>query len=284
MTSDTVKRHIAYGPHPLQQMDVLVPKEYSPQTPVVFLIHGGGFIMGRKEDFEVPAQLFCNEGFVVVNLSHRLIDASWFSKTNTPHASNVKVSDQLDDVDKAVRYFKKQAPGWGLDTSRLYVAGHSAGAILGMLYLLQEGRHEDIRAAGNWAGITDLSLPTELFPGFLQPWQRQHVQSIYDRMLDYSALTGGAGDAKPISPYWVAQKLGGKPVISLYPEHNVVLGMPGEAALGMMQTKRFHALLKSQGIPEKFSLYAGCDHSFRGGGNDTWLRCVRETAAFFRAH
>jgi hypothetical protein len=152
-----------------------------------------------------------------------------------------------------------------------------------MLYLLQDGRHEGIRAAGNWAGITDLTLPTDMFGGLLQPWQRQHVQTMYDKMLDYSALSGGSGDAKNISPYWVAERLGARPVISLYPEHNVVLGIPGEAALGLMQTKRFHALLKSQGVPEKFSLYTRCDHSFRGAGNDTWPRCIGETAQFFEA-
>jgi acetyl esterase/lipase len=279
-----VTRNISYGAHPLQQMDVHFPQNYTEQTPIVFLIHGGGFVMGRKEDFEIPAQLFCDEGFVVANLSHRLIDANWFSKSGAATRDGVKITDQLRDVDDAVRLFKRQARGWNVGTNRLYIAGHSAGAILGMLYMLQEGRHEGIRAAGNWAGITDLTMPTDMFGGFLQPWQRQQVQSMYDRMLDYTALAGGAGDARPISPYWVANKLGGRPVISLYPEKNVVLGIPGEAALGLMQTKRFHALLKSQGVPEQFSLYAGCDHSFRGCGPDTWQRCVRETAAFFQKH
>jgi acetyl esterase/lipase len=283
MIIDSVKRNIAYGLHPLQQMDVHTPGKSSAQTPVVFLIHGGGFVMGRKEDFEIPAQLFRREGFIVVNLSHRLIDVSWFSKTDTPHSSRTTINDQLADVDAAVRFYKKQARGWNLSAERLYIAGHSAGAILAMLYLLQEGRHEAVRAAGNWAGITDLTLPTDLFGGFLPPWQWPQVQSMYDRMLDYSALTGNAGDAKLISPYWIAQKHGGRPVISCYPENNVVLGIPGEAALGLMQTRRFHALLKSQHVPEQFSLYAGCDHSFRNGGSDAWIRCVRETAAFFRA-
>jgi acetyl esterase/lipase len=278
-----VVRNIAYGAHPLQVMDVLIPNNHTDQTPVVFLIHGGGFVMGRKEDFEIPAQLFCKEGFVVVNLSHRLIDANWFSKSGKAAKSGVKIGDQLEDVEIAMQLFKRKAGGWNASTERLFIAGHSAGAILGMLYMLQEGRHEGIRAAGNWAGVTDLTLPTDMFSSFLQPWQRQQVQSMYDKMLDYTALMGGAGDARMISPFWVADKFGGMPVISIYPEHNVVLGIPGEAALGLMQTRRFHSMLQGQGVKEKFSLYKGCDHSFRNCGVDTWERCIQETAEFFNA-
>lgn len=278
-----VVRNISYGAHPLQQMDVLMPENYTVETPVVFLIHGGGFVMGRKEDFEIPAQLFCKEGFVVVNLSHRLIDANWFSKSGKAAKTGVKIGDQLEDVEIAMQLFKRKAGSWNVSTERLFIAGHSAGAILGMLYMLQEGRHEGIRAAGNWAGVTDLTLPTDMFGSFLQPWQRQQVQGMYDKMLDYTALMGGAGDARMISPFWVADKFGGMPVISVYPEHNVVLGIPGEAALGLMQTRRFHSMLQGQGVKEKFSLYKGCDHSFRNCGVDTWERCIRETAEFFNA-
>jgi acetyl esterase/lipase len=274
---------VAYGSQALQKMDVHFPGKLSVESPVVFLIHGGGFVMGRKEDFEYQARLFCDQGFVVVNLSHQLVDAGWFSHSGAAVRSGIKISDQLADIDAAVRVYKKKAADWGSGTGRLYVAGHSAGAILGMLYMLQNGEHEGIRAAGNWAGITDLSLPMDAMGSFLQPWQRNQMQAIYDKMLNYTALSGGTGDAKSISPYWVASRHGGRPVISIYPEDNAVLRFPGESALGLMQTKRFHALLRSQGVAEAFSMYAGCDHNFRGVGN-AWERCVKETAEFFAKH
>lgn len=277
--------NVAYGSHPLQGFDVYFPDEHSMKTPVVFLIHGGGFIMGRKEDFIVPAKLFRDEGFVVVNLSHRLIDANWFSKSGAAKKGGLKIGDQLADVEAAMQHYKRHAAQWGAGTERLFVAGHSAGAILALLYMMSDsgyGAH-GIRAAGNWAGVTDLTLPMDTMGAFLAPWQKAQVQSMYDRMLDYTALTGGTGDAKAISPYWVAQKRGSQPVISLYPEHNVVLQFPGESALGLMQTKRFHALLRERGIDEQFSLYKGCDHSFRGPAG-AWNKAVHETAEFFRRH
>ena len=282
---DSDIKNLAYGTHPLQVMDVYFPKGHTASTPVVFLIHGGGFIMGRKEDFAEPARLFREEGFVVVNLSHRLIDANWFSKKGAAAKNGLKVADQLSDVEAAVQCYLSHAAEWKNGTKKLYIAGHSAGAILAMLYMMSdtgEGAH-GFRAAGNWAGITDLALPMDTMGAFLAPWQKVHIQDMYDRMLDYTALAGGSGDAKSISPYWVARRRGSKPVISLYPEHNVVLRFPGESALGLMQTKRFHTLLRELGVDEQFALYSGCDHSF-GGIPGAWQRAVHETATFFKKH
>ncbi len=277
--SQQIQRDIAYGRHPLQTFDLHLP-EHAAQAPVVFLIHGGGFVMGRKEDFENQSQLFCAAGYVVVNLSHRLVDADWFAAAGYHRNEGVRIPEQLDDVHEAVVLFRRKAKAWGLHASRLFIAGHSAGAILSLLYLLGEGRHESFRAAGNWAGITDLGLPAELTAGFMMPWQQMQMQLFFDQMFDYSALAGGH-DLRQISAYRLAEQHKALPVISIYPEHNFVLGVPGEAVLGLMQTKRFHALLRSQDVRERFSLYPGCDHNFQQGADDAWPRCIQETASFF---
>lgn len=273
-----IQRNIAYGPHPLQCFDLHRPSGVA-QASVVFLIHGGGFVMGRKEDFEEQARLFCEEGFVVLNLSHRLVDAGWFSYGSLRQDA-VRIPEQLQDLHAAVHLFQKKAKDWGLSTQRLFLAGHSAGAILSLLFLLGEGRHESFRAAGNWAGITDLSLPTELTAGFLLPGQQ--MQFFFGPFFDYSALAGSR-DLREISAYQLAERYQALPVISIYPEHNFVLSLPGEALIGRMQTKRFHALLRSQHVPERFCLFPGCDHNFQRGAEDAWPQCIRETARFFKS-
>ncbi|MBS1615615.1 MAG: alpha/beta hydrolase [Bacteroidetes bacterium] len=275
-----IQRDIAYGSHPLQCFDLHRPA-HAAQAPVVFMIHGGGFVMGRKEDFEQQARLFCTEGFVVLNLSHRLVDTDWFSSGRL-RQDTIRIPDQLQDLHAALILFRRKAAAWGLSTARLFLAGHSAGAILSLLYLLGEGRHESFRAAGNWAGITDLGQPTEWTAGFLLPWQQMQMQHFFDPLFDYSALAGSL-DLRDISAYRLAERHQALPVISIYPEHNFVLGFPGEALLGLMQTKRFHALLRSQQVPERFCLFPGCDHNFQYGSEDAWPRCIRETARFFNS-
>ena len=41
--------NVAYGSHKDQKMDVYFPDGWNAETPVVFVIHGGGFVAGSKE-------------------------------------------------------------------------------------------------------------------------------------------------------------------------------------------------------------------------------------------
>src|SRR5690606_4266080 len=154
-------KNIPYGSHPHQQMDVYLPKAFTVSSPVAFLIHGGGFIAGLKEDFTMQAMLMRDAGFVSVNLSHRLVDTTGIFRSQPPHrTASVKITDQLADVGAAVRKYREGAPGWGTGSEHLYMAGHSAGGILALLYVQgAPNRDGHIRASGNWAGATDLSLP-----------------------------------------------------------------------------------------------------------------------------
>ncbi len=40
--------NVSYGSDTLQKMDLYFPEGFTQETPVVFLIHGGGFIDGTK--------------------------------------------------------------------------------------------------------------------------------------------------------------------------------------------------------------------------------------------
>lgn len=270
--------NIQYGSHPLQKMDVYFPENYTESTPVVFLIHGGGFIAGSKEDFTTQSKLFRKENFIVVNLSHRLIDTSGLLSLPPVHkASAIKVSDQLADVDAAIKKYETLAAEWKSSTSNMYMAGHSAGAILALLY--SEGEYnadKKIRAAGNWAGSTDLSLPHDSLLASLDP---RYKELMY-RTTGATFSTSNNLYFMAISPFWVANNRGETAVISIYPEDNVVIGINGEADFGLLATQKFHQLLKNKGIAEKLSVYAGSDHGF-GRPEGTWNKLIKETAAFF---
>lgn len=275
------ERDISYGNDPLQKMDILFPKGYTKETPVVFLIHGGGFIAGTKEDFELQAQEFRNNNFIVLNLSHRLIDTTGLLSEPPKHMeSMVKVSDEVKDIADAVQYFKDHAESYGAGIDHMYMAGHSAGATLSILYVQGDlNKDGKVRASGNWAGLTDMSI---MDPNILNLLDPRWVELMY-------RTTGKMPEEKnalyfmAISPYWVTYNNGGKPNISIFPENNIIFQVEGEKEYQYQTTKNYHQLLKDRHVPEKLVYYDGEDHGF-GTKPGSWQRLIKETADFFRAH
>lgn len=62
---------IAYGPHKVQKLDFYQAKSDQP-TPVVFFIHGGGWLNGDKATFNNAGQ-YLPHGISVVSINYRLI-------------------------------------------------------------------------------------------------------------------------------------------------------------------------------------------------------------------
>lgn len=114
-----VLRDLAYGPHPLQRMDVYLPPGAA-RAPVLFLVHGGGWRGGDKAN---PGWLhnklahWLPQGVVVVSVNYRLL----------PEA---RPDAQADDVAHALAWAQQQAAQWGADPARFVLMGHSAGAHL----------------------------------------------------------------------------------------------------------------------------------------------------------
>lgn len=274
--------NVTYGSHTLQKMDVYFPDNYSEQTPVLFMIHGGGFVAGVKEDFTDKAMTFSKHGFIVANLSHRLVDTAGLTTLPPVHqASSIKVSDELADLDAAVKKYQTMAAGWHSGTSKMYMAGHSAGAILSMLYVngnYNKDRH--IRASGNWAGITDLSIPHDSLLKDVDP----RLLELYYRAAGAEPSTKNNLYFMAISPYWVAYNSGAvMPNISIFPEHNDVFNEPNVTLYDRVNTENFHTMLRNKGTAEKMVVYYGEDHGF-GTIPGSWDKLMKETADFFKAH
>lgn len=87
--------------------------------PVIVWFHGGGLTGGWRH---IP-EVLLKDGAVVVGVGYRF-------------ASQVPVKHILDDASAAVAWVKDNISGYGGDTSRIYLAGHSAGGyIVAMLGL-----------------------------------------------------------------------------------------------------------------------------------------------------
>ena len=98
-------------------LDVYYPENAKGPLPVIIEIHGGGWMYGTKDLNKIYAQYLAKRGFVVFNLSYRLVP-------------EVFVPSQLQDVAMAVRKAKEIMKDFPCDTERIILTGDSAGGQL----------------------------------------------------------------------------------------------------------------------------------------------------------
>ncbi len=113
-----VIRDIAYGSHPLQQLDVYRPDGVT-NAPVVLFVHGGGYTGGSRntspERWANIMHYFGSHGMVGVNADYRLApEYPW------PAGG--------EDVRDMVRWIKGHIAEHGGDPARIFAIGFSAGA------------------------------------------------------------------------------------------------------------------------------------------------------------
>lgn len=113
---------LSYGPHgKLNLLDLYLPREAPRPLPVIVSVHGGGWVYGTKETYRYYGSDLARRGFAVVNFSYRLAPRSKF-----PAA--------LEDTNAVFHWLMQHAGQYGLDSSRIFAVGDSAGAHMLGLY------------------------------------------------------------------------------------------------------------------------------------------------------
>lgn len=87
-------------------------------APLIVWVHGGAWRAGRKAD--VPILPLAKQGFAIASVDYRLSPVAKFPA-------------QTQDIHAAIRFLRKQASTYGIDTKRIAVAGSSAGGHLAAL-------------------------------------------------------------------------------------------------------------------------------------------------------
>jgi acetyl esterase/lipase len=114
---------IRYGPHERHVLDFWRAEAAAP-TPLVFVIHGGGWGSGEKErvDRFVDVAALLRAGISVASINYRLIRHAEAEGVTPP------VKAPLHDAARALQFVRSQAAAWNLDKVRIGAAGGSAGA------------------------------------------------------------------------------------------------------------------------------------------------------------
>ena len=134
----TVTKAVPYGKAQRQSgsLQTLLLDVYRPtgdtvtKRPAIVWVHGGGFRLGAGErdspEIVDEATTFAKAGYVGVSISYRL-----FQQGCAPFGSDCidAIEAAWHDGQAAVRFLRAHAATYGIDTSRIAIAGTSAGAI-----------------------------------------------------------------------------------------------------------------------------------------------------------
>ncbi|MHA6723955.1 alpha/beta hydrolase [Sphingomonas sp. RS2018] len=112
-------RDLPYGSDPMQYARVYKPVAATSGTlPVIVYYHGGGWVIADVNTYDAAPRLLSKQlNAIVVSVEYR-------------HAPEFKFPAQHDDAAAAYRWVLQNAASWGGDTTKLAVAGESAGGNL----------------------------------------------------------------------------------------------------------------------------------------------------------
>ena len=144
------------------KLDLYLPRNAEASTPVLVYFHGGGWVLGHRQDAVPHIIPYLNMGFAVANVSYRL-----GPEAPAPAAA-------VDSV-CAVRWVGHHAEEYNLDVDRIVTSGLSSGGHLALFAALVPDDHELIQqcatveevvansmkrlrvaAVVNWLGVTDV--------------------------------------------------------------------------------------------------------------------------------
>ena len=105
---------------PMHLLDVYYPESANGLLPVIFDVHGGGWVYGNKELNENYCLSLASRGFAVVNINYRL-------------APRTNLAGQIADVFAALRWLGDNGSLHHCDVGNVFLTGDSAGGHLASL-------------------------------------------------------------------------------------------------------------------------------------------------------
>lgn len=104
-----------------QSLDLATRSDFT-NRPVYIHVHGGGWKNGDKSNVAFKETYALDHGYVFVSMNYRL--------TTTNSGTNVFFPQHVQDVASGIAWIHRNVTGYGGDSNRIYISGHSAGAHL----------------------------------------------------------------------------------------------------------------------------------------------------------
>lgn len=136
----TTFAEVPYGEHERQVLDFWKADSDKP-TPLVFIIHGGGWQAGSKERAQrfADVKALLENGISVAAINYRFVRQGVEAGIEPP------VKAPLHDAARALQFVRSKAIEWNVDKERIGAAGGSAGACSSLWLAF----HDDLADADN---------------------------------------------------------------------------------------------------------------------------------------
>jgi acetyl esterase/lipase len=142
-----VLKDLAYGEFSRQKLNAFLPARRNKNTPVIIFIHGGGWQMGDKKDFDGFASAFADSSIAAFTINYRYASLS----------PKVGYEQLLEDVGKAIQFLESKSQEFVFNPNKICLLGHSAGGHLALLYAYRNNKNGKVDKVVSLAGPTDLT-------------------------------------------------------------------------------------------------------------------------------
>jgi len=264
----SVETNVVYkvANHYEAKLDVYRPPHPAGPTPVLMMIHGGGWLFGSKEDSVLYLLPYLQMGFSVVNVEYRMGSVSL-----APAA--------VEDCLCALHWIGRNAKKYAFDLGKLVITGGSAGGHLALTTAMippsagfeNECAYEDdqgwtgtfvdsrpkVAAVVNWFGITDVAdmIQGPNLHGYAVSW----LGNVPDR----------EGLARRVSPLTYVRS-GLPPILTIHGD--------ADKLVPYAHAVRLHEALTKAGVRNQLLTLPGAGHG--GFTDEQELRAFETVRAF----
>lgn len=237
---------VAPGPVGSPEVRVLVstPLDVPASAPALLWIHGGGYVMGSAAvNTPLVESLATDLGCVVVSVDYRLAP-------ETPHPGLV------EDCYAALAWLHAQAPGLGVDPTRVALAGESAGGGLAAALALLVRDRGQLPAPVLQALLYPMLDDRTVTAGEENPTTGEFIWTREANRFGWTSLLGHEPGLPDVSPYAAAARAGD--LADLPPTFLAV----GALDLFLDEDLAYAQRLLSAGVPTELVVQPGAVHGY----------------------
>ena len=155
----------SYGPDAIQKMDLYLPPGHDQTTPVVIMVHGGGWIVGYSENETVTSfngrygwdiiSRLLDEGFGCAVIKYR---TACYTTDHTAATNDTYkyINRMIEDIDLSIDYLKTNSDELLISNSQYHLLGESAGGHIVQYYGLNANCDPAVKSVVSMFGPTTL--------------------------------------------------------------------------------------------------------------------------------